>query len=357
MAVPVSSLSIAVHGISEFLANEFKTFSEQVSILTDTPQRASEKAKGGDKHFLNLFTYRISPAGFQPDTTSNKPFFIRIHVLLTPFLTDQGVVESDADMRILGHAIRVLGSNPVVPPPGLAVLPGGSASEIDFRFGPNLDYRLEAVLQSPAMEELNHIWTTQGGELAYRLSAAYEFALIPIEPMKRVIDAGPVRTGIVDVHPEVKPRKDDALIEYGDDPVAIPLRGVEGQPLPLTDVPLPPPPKWLPVVLFADGEKRTNTTEITPGRTLVDVAIAGLPGTKVKLEVSWIRADGSADTQDPAQVFTIRHLRIDDRKAVEPLMLKNPRAGDAATVLVRPVDGSDDLPVGNTLSIATKVPQ
>ena len=35
------------------------------------------------------------------------------------------------------------------------------------------------------MEELNHIWTTQGGELAYRLSAAYEFALIPIEPLEQ----------------------------------------------------------------------------------------------------------------------------------------------------------------------------
>ena len=36
-------------------------------------------------------------------------------------------------------------------------------------------------MQAPTMEEINHTWTTQGGELAYRLSASYELALIPIE--------------------------------------------------------------------------------------------------------------------------------------------------------------------------------
>ena len=174
MPVPVSSLSVAVQGIADFLDGQF---GEDVMISTDTPQRASERVKGGDKHFLNLFTYRVMPSGFHSATASDQPCFIRINILLTPFLSDQDGGVLDADLRILGHAIRVLHSRPVIP----SVLPGDNGEPADFRSGPHLDYRLQAGLQAPSMEELNHIWTTQGGELAYRLSAAYEFALIPIE--------------------------------------------------------------------------------------------------------------------------------------------------------------------------------
>ena len=112
MPVPVSSLSVAVQGIADFLDSQF---GEDVVISTDNPQRASERAKGGDKHFLNLFTYRVMPSGFHAGTTSDQPFFIRINALLTPFLSDQDAGAADADLRILGHAIRVLASRPIVP--------------------------------------------------------------------------------------------------------------------------------------------------------------------------------------------------------------------------------------------------
>ena len=189
MAVPISSLSIAVQGIADFLDGQF---GEDVMIITDIPQRANERVKGGDKHFLNLFVYRIMPSGFHAAAAADTPYFIRINALLTPFLSDQAGGGLDDDLRILGHAIRVLHSFPVVP----GVLPGNSNDPADFRSEQHADYRLQAVLQAPTMEELNHIWTTQGGELAYRLSAAYEFALIPIEPLTHRIEAGPVTTSI-----------------------------------------------------------------------------------------------------------------------------------------------------------------
>jgi hypothetical protein len=199
MVVPVSSLSVAVQGIADFLD---AGFGEDVVITVDTPQRASERVKGGDKHFLNLFVYRVAPSGFHAATTADEPFFIRINALLTPFLGDEAAQSSDADLRILGHAIRVLQSRPVIP----TVLPGAAGAPPDFRTGPHLDYRLQAVLQAPTMEELNHIWTTQGGELAYRLSAAYEFALIPIEPLDHATPAGPVTTGMIEVRPGMTDR-------------------------------------------------------------------------------------------------------------------------------------------------------
>ena len=52
MAVPVSSLSVAIQGIADFLDGQF---GEDVAISTDIPQKASDRAKGSDKHLLNLF--------------------------------------------------------------------------------------------------------------------------------------------------------------------------------------------------------------------------------------------------------------------------------------------------------------
>ncbi len=345
MPVPVSSLSVAVQGIADFLDGRF---GEDVKISTDTPQRASDRVKGGSVHFLNLFTYRVLPSGFHSATAFNQPNFIRINTLLTPFLTDQDIGAPDDDLRILGQLIRVLHSLPVVP----AVLPGNSAGPNDFRSDPHLDYRLQAVLQAPTMEELNHIWTTQGGDLAYRLSAAYEFALIPIEPLEHGTEAGPVTTSVVDVQPNLDARDVEGFIDYGDEAAAHPLVNV------LTGEP-PPPTNWLPVVLVAEEEALSNSGTVAAGATSINLALAGLPGERVALEVSWVRADNSEDTQAP-QVRTIDTPRIDDPAAIAPLTLDNAATGDVATVLTRPVDGADNplatSPYTNTLSLVTVGP-
>lgn len=345
MPVPVSSLSLAVQGIADFLDGQF---GEDVMISTDSPQRASDRAKGGDKHYLNLFAYRVMPSGFHAANASDQPCFIRINVLLTPFLSDQDGQAPDADLRILGNAIRFLHSRPVIP----GVLPGNSADPEDFRSGPHLDYRLEAVLQATGMEELNHIWTTQGGDLAYRLSAIYEFALIPIEPLEHKADDPPVTTSIIDLQPNIKARDVTGFIEYGDEPSAHPLSDIN-------DPELPPPTNWLPVVLVSQGEALSNKGTVADGATTIDVALAGLPGERIALEVSWVRADDSKVTQDP-QVFPINSHLIDDPAAIAVLNLVDASTGDVAIVRTRPVGPADvplpASPFANTLLIVVGGP-
>jgi hypothetical protein len=344
MAVPVSSLSVAVQGIADFLDAQF---GEDVVISTDTPQRAAERAKGGDKHFLNLFAYRVAPSGFSASNGSDEPFFVRIYALLTPFLTDQDGGALDVDLRILGHVIRVLASQPIVP----GLLPGNSADPEDFRSGPHLDYQLQAVLQAPTMEELNHIWTTQGSELAYRLSAAYEFALIPIEPLDHRAAAGPVRSSIVDVQPSV-PADPAGFVSFGSEARAVPLAATTG-------VQQPPPADFLPVVLFSRDRVLSNTATITPATNSIDLAVSGLPGARASVTVSWTRADATQQTQ-AAQAFAIASTRIDDPAAVVTLTLDNPAAGDTATISTRAADDTGtaiaDSPFANTLTLATAGP-
>ena len=345
MVVPVSSLSVAVQGIADFLDGQF---GEDVVISVDSPQRAGERVKGGDKHFLNLFAYRVVPSGFHPATTSDEPLFVRLNVLLTPFTVDQNGGISDSDLRILGHAIRVLASNPVVP---AAPLPGNSADPADFRSGPHLDYRLEALLQAPTMEELNHIWTTQGGDLAYRLSAAYEFALIPVEPLEHRIAVGPVRTSILDLRPSV-PDRPSGFLPFGAEARATPLAA---------DTPdlKPPPTDFLPVVLFALETGLSNQTTVAPPIASIDLAIAGLPGTRAVISVVWTRADSTVVTQLP-QDFPIASVRVDDPAAIVQLTLDSPGEGDSAIITTRPADSSGiaipESPMANTLTLSVAAP-
>ncbi len=345
MPVPVSSLSVAIQGIADFLDSQF---GEDVAISTDTPQKASERAKGSDKHLLNVFAYRVMPSGFHAATGFDEPLFIRINALITPFLSEQDGAALDADLRILGHAIRVLHARPVV----AGVLPGGGAGPDDFRTGQHLDYRLQAVLQAPTVEELNNIWTTQGGELAYRLSAAYEFALIPIEPLEHRIEAGPVTSSVLDLQPNIDAREVAGFIEFGDEAIARPLGGIgAGRP--------PPPTNWLPVVLFAHAGALSNAESVAAGTTSIDVALAGPPGERVALEISWVRADNSEDSQPP-QVVTIASPNIDDAAAVSALALTDVENGDAATVRTRPVDTAGQplpsSPFANTLTLTVGPP-
>ncbi|MCB1491850.1 MAG: DUF4255 domain-containing protein [Rhodobiaceae bacterium] len=344
MAVPVSSLSVAVQGIADFLDSQF---GPDVVVSTDTPRRASERAKGGNQHFLNLFTYRIMPSGFHAATTSDEPFFIRINALITPFPSDQDTGVLDADLRILGHAIRVLASRPVVP----VVLPGASADPTDFRSGPHLDYRLQAILQAPSMEELNHIWTTQGGDLAYRISAAYEFALIPVEPLDHATPAGPVTSSILDISPSV-PDEISGFAEFGAEARTIPLAAA-------TTPQQPSPTDVLPVVLWSSGGNLTNAATVAPATGTIAMAVSGLPGARISVSIAWTRADSSEDTQAP-QSFTVAATRIDDPAATVTLALDNPAAGDTAIVLTRAADAGGALiansPFANTLTLATAGP-
>jgi hypothetical protein len=344
MPVPVSSLSIAIQGIADFLDAEF---GEDVDISTETPAEASKRAKGGNKHLLNIFAYRIMPSGFHASTGSDEPLFIRINAMLTPFVSDQGTPDMDTDLRILGHGIRLLHSRPVVP----GELPKGDTTDLAPTDKDPTKYRLQAVLLAPTAEELNNIWTTQGGDdLPYRLSAVYEFALIPIEPLEHRVENGPVTSSVLDLAPNLDARDEKGFIPYGEEPIGRPLGNVVAGKGPPPD----PPTGWLPVVLIADNGVLRNEMNVAAGTASIDVAIAGPPGEDVALEVHWVRANSDTDAQNP-QVKTIATPRIDDAGAITQLNLTNLANGDKAVVRTRPVGAGNqpipESPFANTLTL------
>lgn len=337
MPVPVSSLSVAVQGIADFLHGQF---GEDVNITVAHPMRASEIAKGAGAtaHCLNLFAYRVAPSGFHADAGPGDTQFVRINVLLTPFPADLDNAADDADIRILGHAIRVLQSHPVLPVPAAPPLPGAAISEPPGRKA----YRLEAVMLAPPMEEINHIWTTQGGDLAYRLSAAYEFSLIPIEPLTPGEPALPPRTLILDALAGTSGDR-SGFAPLGSESRAIPLAGAAG----------PPAVRWAPVQMFVQGDALTNVLEIAADAAEATLAVAGPAGGEAAMQVVWITAAG-AETAQPIQVELIGSARLDAPEARLTLQLAAPAGAIEGTVRTRPAAGGAPVPgaaFGNALTL------
>lgn len=334
MPFPASSLSVAVQAIAVFLDSQF---TEEVNITVAHPQRASEIAKGTGTtaHCLNLFAYRVAPSGFHADAGSDETHFLRINVLLTPFPADIDTAAEDADLRILGHALRVLQSHPVLPVSG-PPLPGTAITEPPNR----KNYRLESVLLAPTMEEINHIWTTQGGELAYRLSAVYEFSLIPIEPLQPRVTAPAPEAVIIDSRLGLE-EASGGFIHLSEDSRAYPLEE-DGT----------PPTQWLPVqMLVAADDSLTNTLNVASDATGVTLAIAGPQTESAAVLVSWLLDDDSSSDQ-PEQIIPIGSPLLDDVAARVALSLTIPVNAVSASIRIRPaVNGAaiPDSPFGNVL--------
>lgn len=298
MPLPESALSVAVQSFADFLDTQSPP---DVAVSVDTPNQAQKTADDSTSDFLNVFAYRLSPSGFHPEVTSNEPFFVRVQVLLTAFPRGQGTADPDADLRVLGHAVRVLHSTPVIP----VILPGplpGGAEPGDFREGPTTDYALQAVMQAPTMEELNHIWTTQGGELAYRVSAAYELAVVPIDPLSRVAPAPDVQVSELVVAPGI-PR---------------------------------------PTLLFRDGARLTTIFEAAAGAADVPVVVTGRPMSNAVLIVDWRRADGRVERQTP-QLVQIQTDDINAPGAQFAVTLDSPANADRADIAAVPSDASGTI--------------
>lgn len=302
MPTPESSLSVAVQAAADFLADRM---ADDVVVTVDSPQRASKQAEDDSKHTLNLFVYRIAPSGFHADFGSEDPTFVRAHLLITAFPAGQGDPPPDSDLRVLGQAVRVLQSFPVIPTVLPGAKPNGAPNE-DFRTDQAAltEYQMQAVMQAPTMEELNHIWTTQGGELAYRLSVAYELALIPIEPLTHSTPAPPVTAAVLE---------------------SVPGSG-RG-----------------PFQMVFDGGRLFSRREVSAGTGQVQLAITGQKDARVAVRVQWRRAGGSVDMQ-PAQIFTLKTSDVDSADARFDLVLSGAAAGDVADVQTV-VIGDDDAPI------------
>jgi hypothetical protein len=165
MALPVSSLSQVCRSIADFLANRLEAAQNNIQVRIGSPASAAP-IQGDNEHRVNLFFYRVEPNGFGPAAAPDETWMLRLSCLVTAFGVEEDLISAgENDLRLLGSVLSVFHERPILDPVAI----NGTT------------VRPQVVFQPLGMEEINHLWATQG-EVVYRPSVAYEMALIPILP-------------------------------------------------------------------------------------------------------------------------------------------------------------------------------
>lgn len=203
--VAPSTLSSATDGVRNALANHL---GNDATVIVDIPHRAEDLIKDGTP-VVNLFFYKILPSGFHAGAGTKDPLMLRLHCLITPFSKDtqeQTAVNQPAttepageiNLKLLGKVISYFHQNPIIGP-----LPPDDQNPDGTR------YTLETVLRAPDMEEINHVWMTQGNDIPYRTSAVYEFSLIPLDPEEFAAEGTRVEKYAGELRPIMETKDED----------------------------------------------------------------------------------------------------------------------------------------------------
>lgn len=162
-----------------------------VSITTKPPDKARDSNNGNQ---INLFLYQVLPNGawrnmdipqrVRSGETSIPPLALNLYYMLTSY------GEGNDDVlghRLLGHAMSILYDHPLLGAPEIATALGSLNSEVQ-----NQVERVRITLQPLSVEEIFRLWS--GFQTQYRISVAYEVAVLLIESTRPTTTPLPVLT-------------------------------------------------------------------------------------------------------------------------------------------------------------------
>lgn len=170
--LPVSALSNGANNLRNLLLGNIDDLIDIKQIKIGHPKDTLEEMKK-DLNNLNLFFYNVTYDGYPADGLSTDPFYVKLHCLITPVgaKKEGSASPGENDLRLIGEVMRVLHEHPII-----------SVNDSDS----NEVAQLQIVPHPLSLDNLNHIWSTQG-DTAYRLSVAYEMSLAPI-PLAEAVE-------------------------------------------------------------------------------------------------------------------------------------------------------------------------
>jgi len=329
MALPRSSLSRVCRAIADFVSVGLDASANSIQVMIGSPASAAPAATDTN-HRVNLFFYRIEPAGFFTGDTPGDPWWVRLHCLVTGFgVEEEQISAGENDLRLLGEVMRLFHETPVQ-----------SALTVDDE-----TFRLQVVFHPLGADELNQIWSTQG-DVSYRPSVAYEMALAPVLPSER----RPESPLVGRIGSEVRAVPAARTSSFG---------GVTSVPPVLGKTVDTSRPDWSPVISFVlnDGICAQSLLFAHGSQELAEfvprVWVAGEPDTPVILAWQrWTSTGGWEDLPDPtaatATDLTLDPDAVTDAETVEVPLPENLVADGGQAVLYAQrtwVRGSDGVTV------------
>ena len=216
--LPASSLSTAAYSLRELFLQNIDELDDINHIRIGHPADNIRDLDEAEENCLNLFFYDVNYDGYPADGSSDNPFYVRLHCLITAVghkskepespgsTNERDVSKGENELRLIGEVMRILHEQP------LLSIGDAEGNEIAV---------LQVIPHPMNLDNLNHIWSTQS-DTSYRLSVAYEMALAPVpyaEPVEtsplvgdsRMVvwgdmsrEAGTERDGIISLQPQVE---------------------------------------------------------------------------------------------------------------------------------------------------------
>jgi hypothetical protein len=172
-----SSLSLAAVGLRTQLKDATGIPLNQ--LIIGHPQVATkEQEEHLDQHYVNLFFYQVEFGAYQTDGTSDDPVYLRAHCLVTALggrSSSDDPSPGETELKLMGAIIAKLHSHPTL------VLFEDNQNPPPDQFPVA---QLQIVPTNLSLDDINHLWATQGS-VPYRLSVAFELALLPVPLLQR----------------------------------------------------------------------------------------------------------------------------------------------------------------------------
>lgn len=250
-----TALSITARRVRSHLASSLALTEAQIKIgPPSTTAREQEGDASNAQDVVNLFFYRVEYDGHPADGSNLDPFYVRAFCLITAFSLaetgNNGLGAGEKDLRAIGGVLACLHREPFI--------------TVRDEAG-----RTHATLQTvPAplsLDDINHLWATQG-ELPYRLSVAYEFALLPV----------PLGTGV-----ERAPKVGSLGLGVGDSVQRLPFAPRP----PLVDL---ENPEWAPELRLVKADNTLSyALAFEAGHRPTSVSVIGIGAAGSSVELVW----------------------------------------------------------------------
>jgi hypothetical protein len=192
-ATSVTLRQVLLDGITAdaFLAGPAAPFTTRgMTVSLNTPQEMIDLGREGislwlyrvvrDEHRFNDPPRRVSGTQLAP-----PPLPVRLHYLVAPVTTRQNQGDPDTEQYLLGKAMQILHTRPLLRGADLQGELSGTDAQINLR------------LESLSLEEITRIWEALEG--SYQLSVSYEVSVINID----VTREPDFRTPVTEVLPEI----------------------------------------------------------------------------------------------------------------------------------------------------------
>jgi hypothetical protein len=187
---------LAIAAVTLTLRNLIQREIQQILDGARVTMLPLDRARDGnnDADQINLFLYQTTPnpalrnRGLQGQAARRgeevwlSPLALNLHYLVTAYAADSGTAN---DHRLLGGAMKALHDSPLLSPDDIRT----ALPESDLQ---NQIERVRITIESPSTEEMSKLWSTFQSQ--YRISAAYQVAVVLIDSTRRPKSELPVLT-------------------------------------------------------------------------------------------------------------------------------------------------------------------